>query len=333
MPRHSPSPPLGRQVDEPTAPPGALLLRSCLFAPSIEVFVGRLNLLPGLALAVLGLSWSAGGCSISDENDATAGPTTIGEGGGASTTTTSLTTTTGNTTSTSTTGTGGGAGGGIPSGDGVLCGDITCPPEQPICCAGSGPVCTADQGDATCAGTIAATEFILYCDHSSACSAGELCCHVDGNIDKFVCTPGATCDLGEACLPDGTCAQAGFDCVADPDEPTGAKCVALGAVVTCDQSTCQGATPECCDDGAGTMTCQAASAGCAFGLDCDDAADCAAGYSCCFAGGASFCGGSCPSYILCADAADCPDVANMTKACEVDPAAGAPGGWLVCTYK
>lgn len=293
----------------------------------------RLRLLPGSLLTLALCSTVGAACSISDENDATPGPSSTGTGGSSSTTTgmTTSTTTSSNTTTTTSTTTG--TGGGTPGDMGVVCGDITCPPDMPVCCAGASALCTADEGDATCAGTLVATDFILYCDHSSACGAGELCCHVDGSIDVFECTPTTVCDLGEACLPGGTCAQPGFECVDDPDEPTGAKCVAPGAEVACDKAICQGSTPECCNDGAGTLTCQAISDGCALGLDCDDATDCATGYSCCSDGGASYCGASCPGYVVCADAAECPDVANMTKGCEVDPAAGLPDGWLVCTYK
>jgi hypothetical protein len=86
---------------------------------------------------------------------------------------------------------------------------------------------------------------------------------------------------------------------------------------------CSGSAPVCCTT-QGAAAC-AAFGGCADGdnvYECDDAADCGAGYVCCAADdlSSSVCTGSCKGTVLCAGDGDCQSGACLPAGGQAPPA-------------
>ena len=118
-----------------------------------------------------------------------------------------------------------GGGGTTPFSAEVSCGAAVCSGATPVCCvpAVDPPICATYMGSLSCGNGPAVS---MFCDDPSDCLAGQVCC-VDSNAESGgVYTCGyAPCATHEACTPGGTCEQAGFVCVDDPQQASGAKCV------------------------------------------------------------------------------------------------------------
>jgi hypothetical protein len=118
-----------------------------------------------------------------------------------------------------------GGGGTTPFSAEVSCGAAICSGATPVCCvqAVDPPACAAYMGSLSCGEGPAVS---MFCDDPSDCLAGQVCC-VDsnaGNGGVYTCGY-APCATHEACTPGGTCEQAGFVCIEDPQQASGAKCV------------------------------------------------------------------------------------------------------------
>ena len=267
----------------------------------------------GLALAAAAIA----ACNVVESSEDTPvgssgtgaeGGATSGDAGGGPATSASATTTA------SSGGTTGSGGMNAKSPGAIACGAETCDTLTQKCCAAPDGAGTCISLADTCGPSLRFDyEFDeMKCDDAADCTGGQICCL---DLSKtapakisYECSPGP-CNLHEACIPGGVCSS-GFQCVADAQEPSGARCVAVDAAVTCDAATCIEPAGVCCLDAA--PTCGSYDASCSLGLECDDSADCGAGYVCCGSSGTSACASAttCKGVRLCATDGEC--AANQT---------------------
>jgi hypothetical protein len=257
------------------------------------------SLVLGASLATF-VAGSFVACSIHDPENETTEPSSGSGGAGA-------------------TGTSAGGSGITTSGTGgegatpgeVACGTNTCEVPAEKCCGSMGSCVASTETCPTipcgfyCAGD--ASEVVeISCDDSGDCSDGQVCCKQaagDGNV-SLSCAA-APCDYHEVCQPDGNCSD-GQACVSSKLELTGAKCTGAAPKVPCGESDCAGESSVCCNDDAAAPTCVGVdNLTCAAMYECNGAADCGPGYSCCFDGLRASCSNQCTT-VLCDEAGDCP---------------------------
>jgi hypothetical protein len=188
------------------------------------------------------------------------------------------------------------------------CGDSSCRSAKETCCsAGDKAVCLASSANDGPVGAVgylktqweacegAAKSLgrsmtrIDRCDESSDCQAGTICCEQflfsGGEMNECEPAPSSgktPCNYGERCIEDATCRLPGTRCIEG-------YCQKSVVDLRCDQATCSGSTPVCCNKPSG---CQAASACPSESrIRCTKNADCLAGQTCSVHGSATECTG------------------------------------------
>jgi hypothetical protein len=194
----------------------------------------------------------------------------------------------------------------------VACGSRLCHVDREVCCGGGATATCAPRvvtqtapSNAELAPQIEACNGSLpmFCDDSSDCGSGELCCQewFASDSDVTQCKKDR-CTFTEPCVPERPCRTPGTACF-------GHVCRRTDVHVPCDGQVCTGATPLCCTDPEkGARACVAV---CRTGsaLTCTKAADCGNGRYCQGDEARSWCTGApdiANAAVLCAADADCP---------------------------
>lgn len=101
-----------------------------------------------------------------------------------------------------------------------------------------------------------------FCDDSSDCPGGSVCCASSGHMDITSCEPADpggsfVCGFAEVCN-DGTCATPGTHCVKHDTQhfPYPSWCRLDDARVNCNGVVCGGSTPICCSHRNGPPSCE-----------------------------------------------------------------------------